>query len=86
LRFVEAEESGEYSLTERKLFDSVSGVTSFKRQQQQGGIVKQPEVNPHRASPGNNCRTTHVEFISRGKCPAYNTKCDFWGRDLDTLK
>ena len=43
MRFVEVEESTKYSLSNSKLFDSVSGVSSFKRQQ--GGVVKN-EVNP----------------------------------------
>ena len=70
LRFVEVEESSKYSLSDSKLFNSVSGVSSFKRQQQQGGVVKQPEVNPPRASSRQciNCGTTHVEFRSEDKC------------------
>ena len=33
LRFAEAEESGKYSLSDSKLFHSVAGMSSFKRQQ-----------------------------------------------------
>ena len=76
LRFVEAEESGKYSLLDSKLFDSESVVSTFKRQQQQGGMVRQPEVNPLRATPRpcNNCGMTHMEFRSGGNFPAYNSK------------
>jgi hypothetical protein len=52
LRFVEAEESGKYSLSDSKLFDSVSGMSSFKRQQ--GGMVK-TEVNPPRNANPRQC-------------------------------
>ena len=49
MRFVEAEESAKYSLSDRKLFDSVSGVSSFKRQQ--GGVVKNEGNPPVNANP-----------------------------------
>ena len=82
LWFVEVEESAKYSLSDSKLFESVSRVSTFKRQQQQGGVVRQPVVNPAKAVPRmcNNCGTSHVEFRSRGRCPAYNTKCHFCER------
>ena len=39
-------------------------------------------MNPAKAVPRmcNNCGTSHVEFRSGGRCPAYNTKCDFCER------
>ena len=45
-------------------------------------MVRQPMVNPDKAVPKqcHNCGTKHVEFMSGGKCPAYNTKCDFCER------
>jgi hypothetical protein len=60
MRFVEAEESAKFSLSDSKLCDSVSGVSSFKRQQ--GGVVKK-EVNPpvHNPHPYfcHKCQTMH---------------------------
>ena len=44
LRFVEAEERGKFSLSESKLFDTVAGMSGFKRQQ--GEVAKQNEVIP----------------------------------------
>jgi hypothetical protein len=76
LRFVEAEESGKYSLSDSELFNRMSVMSTLKSQQQQGGVVRQPEVNPLRATPRpcNNCGMTHMEFRSGGSFPAYNTK------------
>jgi hypothetical protein len=64
LRFVEAEESGKYSLSDSKLLDSVSGMSSFKMQQ--GGMVK-TEVNPPRpVTPRlcGNCNTRHMHHTA----------------------
>ena len=72
LLFVEAEESSKYSLSDTKLFDTVAGVSSFKK--------KQLEVdNPKLATPKDcyNCGLVHVLRNAGGKCPAYNTNCDF---------
>ena len=44
LRFVEAEESGKFSLSDSKMFDTVAGMSGFKRQQ--GEVAKQNEVIP----------------------------------------
>ena len=46
LSFVEAEESGKYSLSESKLFDSVAGISTFKRQQRDNGKVEDPPQQP----------------------------------------
>ena len=81
MRFVEAEESAKYSLSDSKLFDSVSGVSSFKRQQ--GGVVEN-EVNPPvNANPYfcHKCKTKHKHHTLGGICPAYDNKlCDFCKR------
>ena len=46
LRFVEAKESGKYSLSDSNLFDSDSGVSTFKRQQQPGGCGQAARGEP----------------------------------------
>ena len=69
LRFVEAEESGKYSLSESKLFDSVAGLSSFKKQQRDPGRVEEP---PNAPTLHDKCGKKHV----RGKCPVkYCFKC-----------
>ena len=64
------DESGKYSLSDRKLFDSVSSIK--RQQQQQGGHGKAAEVNPPKATPKqcNICGTKHVEFRSWGEMPS----------------
>jgi hypothetical protein len=66
MRFLEAEENANFSLSNSKLYDSVSGVSgvsSFKRQQ--GEVVKK-EVNPpvHNPNPYfcRKCKTMHKHF------------------------
>jgi hypothetical protein len=55
-------------------------VSSFKRQQ--GGKVKTVVDPPKPATPRfcRWCATKHVAFTAGGKCPAYNTNCDFCKR------
>ena len=69
VRFVEAEESGKYSLSDSKLFDSVSGVSSSKKQQRE---LKKKEDEPPKG-PGIHrlCGKKH-HF---GRCP--KIKCYF---------
>ena len=69
IRFVEAEESGKYSLSDSKLFDSVSGVSTFKKQQREFG--KKEEEQPKGPSFHRICGKKHP----LGKCP--KTKCYF---------
>ena len=71
IRFVEAEESGKYSLSDSKLFDSVSGVSSFKKQQRE--LVKKEDEPPKGPSVHRLCGKKHPF----GRCP--KTKCYFCG-------
>ena len=45
LRLVEAEESGKYSLSDSKMFDSVSGLSTFKKQQRDPVKKEEPPVD-----------------------------------------
>ena len=61
LQLVEAEESGKYSLTDSKMFDSVAGLSNFKKQQRDQ-VKQEPPVDPaiHRL-----CGKRH----KAGNCP-----------------
>ncbi len=57
IKFVEAEESGKYSLSDSKLFDRVSGVSTFKKQQ------RDPVKKVLKGSKGTVTRSTHMASV-----------------------
>jgi hypothetical protein len=81
LSFVEAEESVKYSLSDSKLFDSVSGVSSFKRQQGGGGVGK-TEVNPPKPATAIDCKCTGQ--LGGNFQPTVQTKPVISAKRLDT--
>ena len=72
LSFVEAEESGKNSLSESKLFDSVAGISTFKRQQRDNGKVEDPPNNPR---PHPVCGKVH----GPGNCTIKCNRCGIMG-------
>ena len=67
IKFVEAEESGKYSLFNSKLFDSVSGVSNFKKQLRDH--VKKDDEPPKAPGVHRHCGKKHPY----GKCA--KSKC-----------
>jgi hypothetical protein len=74
LRFVEAEESGKYTLSDSKLFSSVSGMSGYKMQK------REEETPPKAYEECWNCGKKHKQMRLGGNCPAKGTKFDYCDR------
>ena len=71
VRFIEAEESGKYSLSDSKMFESVAGISSFKQQQRERERPAQPPKPPQPVQPAggprivalSTCLSEKVELV-----------------------
>jgi hypothetical protein len=78
IKFIEAEESGKYSLSDTKDLASVAGFSTYKKQQR-GNERETPPASPYADKNCRNCGNMgHISTFT--KCPAKKEKCEGCGK------